>query len=200
MARRKSVTQMKLRYDTSQHFALKGALERTFGKKAWLDLKECTSVAKWKKYTSKLLRAMRIAIEETVRVRDDDWFEEICQHIEHGLKITEAAKEFDELLSALSATLVPLVFLQIGLVPHRTLNPKATLSRKDWRLDGFRTVQYVQTNEQLEAVFWSKQQRSLGVDRQMDLREKYRASKSKVPYSRWCAEQISGARTDGKTR
>jgi hypothetical protein len=177
-----------IRPDISQHCAIKMAFEQIFGNKAWLDLKECTSIATWKKYTTKLLRAIRLAVEETIQVRDDAWFKEICEHIEHGLQVTTNAKSIDELLSGLSATLIRVVFLQIGGVPNRRQDRKVTLARDNWRLDGFRMVQYVQSNTQLEALFWSKQQKALGFENQMRLWDRYRASKSKIPYSKWCAE------------
>ncbi|HEY5029163.1 MAG TPA: hypothetical protein VIK39_12190 [Candidatus Angelobacter sp.] len=177
-----------IRADISQHCAIKMAFEQIFGNKAWLDLKECTSIAIWKKYTTKLLRAIRLAVEETIQIRDDAWFTEICEHIEHGLQITTNAKLIDELLSGLSATLIRVVFLQIGGVPNRRQDRKVTLARDNWRLDDFRTVQYVQSNRQLERLFWSKQQKALGFEKQMRLRDRHRASKSKIPYSKWCTE------------
>jgi hypothetical protein len=186
---------MKLCADISQFYTIKTAFEQVFGNKAWLDLKECTSLAIWKKYVTKLLRAVRLAIEETTQVRDDDWFAQVCECIEHGLQITTKAKTIEELLSGLSATLISVVFLQIGMFPDRRGLSDVTLARDNWRLDNFRTVQYVQSNKQLEALFWSTQQRALGVEKQMNLWGKYRASKSKVPYSKWCQSAEISSRT-----
>ena len=81
------------------------------------------------------------------------------------------------------------VFLQIGMLPNRTTARRVTLGRQYWRLDSHRSVQYVQSPEQIEAAFWSDQQRQLGFERQMELRDEYRASRSKLPYSRWCQEK-----------
>jgi hypothetical protein len=179
---------MNLRADISQYYAIKLAFEQTFGNKAWLELKECTTVATWKKYTGKLLRAMQLAIDETVRFRDDAWFREIKEHIDHGLKITKTAVSVDELLSGLAATLISVVFLQVGMLPNRRgSRRKVSLTRYHWRLDKFRTVQYIQSKEQVEAIFWSKQQIALGVEKQMAIWNQYRASKAKGPYSEWCA-------------
>jgi|SRR5271156_5851071 len=177
-----------LRADISQHVAIKTALERIFGRRAWLDLKECTSITIWKKYAAKLLQATQIAIEETIQIRDDDWFSEICQHLDRGLEIARGAKSVDELFSGLSATLMKVVFLQIGTLPDRCSATKITLDRSNWRLDTFRTVQYVQGKGQLEGLFWSKQQKLVGVEKQMKVWNQYRTSRTKVPYSKWCAE------------
>jgi hypothetical protein len=158
-------TRNTIRADISQHCAIKMAFEQIFGNKAWLDLKECTSIATWRKYTIKLLCATRLAIEETTQVRDDDWFTEICEHIQYGLQIARSAKFIEELISGLSATLIRVVFLQIGMIPNRRQDRKVTLARDNWRLDAFRTVQYVQSNTQLERLFWNKQQKALGVEK-----------------------------------
>jgi hypothetical protein len=179
---------MILRADISQYYAIKAAFEQIFGNEAWLDLKECTAIATWKKYATRLLRAMKLAVEETIHVRDEAWFGEICECIGHGLRITEDVKSVDELLSGLSATLVRLVFLQIGMFPNQSKSRKVTLARDNWRLDAFRTVQYIQSARQLERVFWRKQQAAMGFEEQMKLWEQYRASKNKAPYSKWCAE------------
>ncbi len=178
-----------LRADISQHCAMKMAFEQIFGTQAWLDLKECTSIAIWKKYITMLLCAMQLAIEETIQVRDDDWFTEVRKHFEDGLQITKTAKLIDELFSDLSATLMRIVFLQIGNVPNRRRDRRVTLARDNWRLDGIRTVQYIQSNSQLEHLFWTKQQNDIGFDNQMRLRGQYRASRSKLTFSKWCIEQ-----------
>jgi hypothetical protein len=104
------------------------------------------------------------------------------------LQVTAKAKLIDELLSGLSAALIRIVFLQIGAVPNRRRDKKVSLTPDNWRLNDLRTVQYIQSNRQLERQFWSKQQKMLGFEKQMKIREQYRASKSKVPYSKWCTE------------
>jgi hypothetical protein len=174
--------------DISQYAAIKMAFEQIFGNKAWRDLKECTSIKTWKKYISKLLQAIRLAVKETIEIRDDVWFAEICEHIERGLQITQSARSIEELHSGLSATLIRIVFLQIGMIPNRRQAKHVTLTRENWHLNDFRTVQYIQSNSQLERQFWNKQQKTLGVEKQMNIWERYRASKSKIPYSKWCTE------------
>jgi hypothetical protein len=47
----------------------------------------------------------------------------------------------------------------------------------------------VQTPAQREALFLSKQRREIGFDAQFDLEAEYRRSKSKLPYSAWCAQR-----------
>ena len=137
-----------LKHDISQHYALKQSLEEIFGKDAWYDLKECTSLLKWKKHLCALLTAIRISIHETVRVADPEWFEEVDALLERGNSSIKISKSADELFSTLSAWLTRLVFHQIGFVPQRMTMKKVTLAKAYWRLDLRRSVQYVQTLEQ----------------------------------------------------
>jgi len=186
---------MTLRADESQYLTLKIVSEQLLGRKAWYDLKECTSLVVWKKYVTKLLRAMELAVQETVQVRDDLWFEEFSDYVQRGLELARKSKSIDELFSGLSATLLRISFLQIGFFPNQSKSQKVSLRRADWRLSRFRTVQYVQSAEQLEDLFWSKQQGELGVQDQMAVWEHYRTSKSKIRYSEWCGLQSRTLKT-----
>lgn len=177
-----------MRADISHLYSLKTAIEQLLGKKAWLDLKEATSLTKWRAYVLKLIEAIRVSIKESVQIADQAWRESVNENLDHGIASAKAAKTIDELLSGFTAVLLRQVFLQIGMLPNRPTARKVTLGREYWRLNNHRSVQYVQSPEQLESAFWSKQQRQLGFDRQMELHNEYRASKSKLPYSFWCRE------------
>jgi hypothetical protein len=182
--RRRSVSEP--RHDISHHYALKAAFEQILGPKAWQELKECTSVTKWRSYVLKAIRAIRIAIRESVRVRDEEWFESIDENLRHGEELAKSAKDFDELISGFAATLLRNVFWQGGMCPVRSSAGPVTLEKKHWRLDGQRSVQVVQTLEQREAAFWSRKQREIGVQPIMDLHAEYGQSRSRLPFSEWC--------------
>ena len=170
-----------------EHLApLKFTLERLFGTKTWYELKESTSVTKWRKHLLRALSAIRIAFFETVKVRDDKLAQAVTENLARGEQALKAAKSLEDLLAAFSSTLTEQVFIQLGTVPRRRPGSDATLSPKFWQLDGFRSVQYVQTQEQLEALFWSEQQRELGVSAQFSLYAEYTASASELSYSQWC--------------
>ncbi len=177
---------MTLQADISQYYALKTAIEQLLGNQAWLDLKECTSVPTWRGYVLKLFTAVRISIEQSIEIRDEAWVAEVHENLDRGAMAAKSAKDIGDLLSALSATLLRQVFLQIGRLPNRSTARKVTLAREYWKLNGHRSVQYIQTPTQIEAVFWSDQQRSIGVKKQRKLHIEHRASKSKLPFSKWC--------------
>lgn len=180
---------MPLRHDISQNYALKAAVEELLGNQAWLDLKETTSVATWRRYIVKLIDAIEVSIRESVEVRDQAWTNEVNENLARGRKSAKSAKSIEDLLSGFLATLLRQVFLQIGLCPSRRTAPAVTLSRENWRLNVHRSVQYVQSPTQLEAVFWSEQQRRIGFEKQMELHNEYRGSKSRLPFSLWCRQR-----------
>ena len=131
--------------------ALKSLMEQVFGKKAWLDLKHCQDLNTWKKYTKRLLSSIEVSIKSTVQISDDDWLKEISSEIEHGKKTLDSSKELDILFANLSAALASISFLQIGFIPQRFGQQNvAAKTGENWKLDAFRSVQYVQTNEQKE--------------------------------------------------
>ena len=172
-----------------EHLApLKFTLERLFGAQVWYELKESTSVTAWRKNLRRTLRAMHVAFHQTVRVRDDALALAVDENLAKGDLDLKTAKTLEDLLASFSATLTEQVFIQLGTVPHRRPHSSATLAPKFWQLDGYRTVQYVQSCEQLEAVFWAEQQRRLGVGKQSSIYAKFEASGSELKYSQWCSE------------
>lgn len=177
---------MTVRPDISQYYALKAAIEQLLGNQAWLELKECTSVSMWKKYVLKLIAAIGVGIEQSIEIRDEGWVAEVHENLDRGTKGAKAAKDIDDLLSVLSATLLRQVFLQIGKLPSRSTSRNVTLAREYWKLNDHRSVLYIQTPVQIEAAFWSDQQRRIGVAKQRKLRDEFRTSKSKLAFSEWC--------------
>jgi hypothetical protein len=113
----------------------------------------------------------------------------VNENLSRGIESAKSAKSIEELLASFSATLLRQVFIQIGTLPHRTTVHKAvTLDRKWWRLNGFRSVQYVQSQVQIESAFLAEQQHRVGFEKQMELRTEHHASKSKLSFSVWCRE------------
>lgn len=102
---------MPLRHDISQYYALKVAIEALLGKQAWRDLKECTHLPTWRKYTVTLIDAIRISIHESVQIRDDAWLAEVDENLARGKRSVKSSKTIEDLLSGFTATLLRQVFL-----------------------------------------------------------------------------------------
>jgi len=171
----------------TKYLVLKSAIEELFGSDAWYALKESNHIPTWRKYGAKTLQAVGTAIAATVDVFDDEWRQEIDKQLADGIERIKKDSDIDEVIATLAGTLIRVSFLQIGLMPNRKGSAKSSTLRKDaWRLNSFSSVIYTQTLEQKERIFWSKQQREIGFDAQLDLNAEYRRSKTNIPYSEWC--------------
>lgn len=73
-----------LRHEMSQFYWLKGTFEELFGRPMYMELKENTDLADWKKASNKLLDAIRFSIRSSVHTADDEWFASIEDAIQRG--------------------------------------------------------------------------------------------------------------------
>lgn len=184
---------MPLEHNLSHRYVLKSAIEQLLGKDAWHQLKETTSLTPWRQQILKLLKAIRISVHESVQVHDKAWILAIEENLTDGEGAARQSKDIDELLSCFAATLLRQVFLQLGGLPNRKTIANVTLKRENWRMNGLRSVQYVQSRAQIEAAFWNEQQSSIGFKKQLELLDEHRQSESKLPYSEWCRQRGSEA-------
>tara|TARA_B100001057_G_C22845059_1_gene948675 strand:+ start:1440 stop:1895 length:456 start_codon:yes stop_codon:yes gene_type:complete len=138
--------------DIAYGFALKRLIEDVLGKNSWLDAKECTSLDVWKKLCTRLLKANEATILSSVEVCDDRFTLDIKKEVEHGLKMISSSKDFTTLFMALSSALSTISFLQCGGVPITSKRSVRVQEGMQWKMDSVRSVQYVQTKEQLKRV------------------------------------------------
>lgn len=132
--------------------AIKSTIENALGLDGWCALKDATKVAVWKKYFEATLHSYLVAARETVTVADDDWRDEFEENLENAKAEIQLAGTVEDALDVFCAALIRQSYLQLGMVPRRLGAPSHNAKRgaKTWRLDGFRSVQYVQTREQRE--------------------------------------------------
>ena len=179
---------MEIRADTSYFFALKSVIEQLFGRNAWYELKETTSVSVWRHYLKRTVLALEIAIENTVHA-DELWHQEASELLKACEESLCSATTFDHLVSSFTATLLRLTFLQIGQIPENYRKDKVSLHKSNWKLDSYRTVIYAQKPTQRARLFWIKQQRQIGFDAQRDLYDEHRRSSSTLSYEDWCKKR-----------
>lgn len=123
-----------------------------FGKRAWLEIKHATDLKVWKKYSVRTLSAIECSARATVQIADDEWFDELASIIKHGKERIKSAKDTEQLLAALSASLAEISFFQLGAIPDHVRSQQVTLRHPgNWKLSSFRSVQYVQSAEQARA-------------------------------------------------
>jgi hypothetical protein len=134
--------------------AMKFMLEEMFGRAAWYKLKETRDIQTWQTETIRLLRAIELSVKCTIEIADQQWRIEMSELIKDGIRWIGESDHIDDLLSHLTATLARIVFLQIGHVPrvHSRSSTTIPLIPRYWTLNGYRTVQYVQTAAQSAAT------------------------------------------------
>jgi hypothetical protein len=116
-------------------------------------MKETGTIRDWRKAATRLLSSIEFSINATVEITDAQWRDEIKEVIKLGKAHIREADHIADLFGHLSATLARIVFVQIGFLPRRSSHDKSVpLAEPYWRLNGFRSVQYVQTDAQRRAL------------------------------------------------
>jgi len=142
-----------VRYNEEDGYALKHLFESLFGRDAWLEIKHSTDLRRWKKYSIRVLSALEVSAKATIQVADADWFDQFTSTIEFGKRGVNSSENFEQLFSSLAATLGEISFLQLGMMPRRSTQNNITVRHQsNWKLDRYRSVQYVQNAEQLAAT------------------------------------------------
>jgi hypothetical protein len=151
--RRPTHDEIGIHFDSTQFYAMKAFLERTLGHPIYLKLKDYAPLKEWQKAIIRLLDAMELAINSTVEVADQEWRDDIAEAIQLGRDLIKGSEKIGNLFAVLSATLTQVVFLQIGLMPSRPFHGKTVpLTADFWTLNRHRSVQYVQTAAQRQAL------------------------------------------------
>lgn len=173
----------------TKYTRVKSAIEGIFGSDAWYALKESNHVPTWRRYAQKVLRAIRLSITDSIEVYDQEWLDQVCVCLDRGISDIGQENEIDEIIGVLAATTIEVSFLQIGSLPHCSERTSVPLRKGSWKLNGHRSVVYLQTKEQKEAQFCYKQRKKIGFEAQLDLQATHHQSKSKLSYSEWCAQR-----------
>lgn len=87
-----------------------------------------------------------IAFDTAVEVADDIFQKEVEDEINQGIKSVKSVKSINDLFSSLAGIYARLSFLQLGLRLSRRVD--GSLKKECWKLNNYRTVQYVQTKVQ----------------------------------------------------
>lgn len=135
-----------------KYYGLKSIFERLWGKNTYLDLKHCSNLNVWKKYAERTLSASKLAFQATITVKDEDWKKIADDIIADRIESIKRSTSFDNLFESLAAAYIELSFHQIGFMPSRPPDFRAQLRTDHWKLDKYRTAQYVQNTEQKRAV------------------------------------------------
>lgn len=145
-------------------YALKSMFEKIWGKDTYRELKHCSDLKVWKRYCERTLKVTEIAASDTVRIADDDWFSGLSEIIQHGISGVKTAKSFDDLFQYFAATYAEVSFHQLGFMPNVYPEMRSQLRKGAWRLDRYRSAQYVQSADQKAMLTQRIQNRSNKAD------------------------------------
>jgi hypothetical protein len=168
-------------------------MEDLFGRDAWYALKESNHLGTWRKYGQKALRAVERSIFDTVEIYDDQWLADISKRLSRGMEQVKQADAIDEVVGVLAGTMLEVSFLQVGHMPRlKGRDGSRALRKGKWKMNAFRSVVYLQTQEQRDNQFRAAQRRAVGFNEQFDLEAEYRKSKSTLSYRDWCVKRKVG--------
>ncbi|WP_460274928.1 hypothetical protein [Celeribacter sp. ULVN23_4] len=130
-------------------FALKTSLERILGHEEWLRLKDTRSIGAWRKSLLRALKSSSVAINSTVKVADDQWRDEAQRIIRQCEERLRTVSTIREAFAVIAACYIELSFHQLGFCPDRQgSHAKVRAIDAHWNLSTYRSVQYVQNEEQ----------------------------------------------------
>ena len=138
-----------MEYNLENCYAMKSLVENLFGSSAWYEVKHSTDPKVWRKYSTRILSAISVSARATVSIADSEWHEELNSLVEFGQSRIKSSASTELIFANLAASLASISFHQLGLVPCNIRSKQVTLRHEgNWKLDCFRSVQYVQSKEQ----------------------------------------------------
>jgi len=108
-----------------------------------------------KKYFLKIIKSIKFAIEETITITDSYHKQALLDTISKSEKLIKSSKSFDSLDQEMISLQSELIFLLIGLMPHRWQQQKVINNRSSWKLDNYRQIQYTQNINQKKTLIFS---------------------------------------------
>lgn len=108
-----------------------------------------------KKYFLKITKSIKFAIEETITIADNYHKQELLNTITESEKLIKLSESFDSLDQQMVSFQSELIFLLIGLMPHRWQRQKVINNRSSWKLDDYRQIQYTQNIDQKEKLIFN---------------------------------------------
>ncbi|MBC8275033.1 MAG: hypothetical protein H8E40_08700 [Chloroflexi bacterium] len=116
-----------------------------------------------KKYFLKITKSIKFAIEETITIADNYHKQELLNTITESERLIKSSKSFDSLDQQMVSFQSELIFLLIGLMPHRWQQQKVINKRSSWKLDDYRQIQYMQNaNHKKNIIFGAVQSKCKG--------------------------------------
>jgi len=128
----------------SRNYSLKAHIERIFGNKRFLQIKDYPSLITWKKTLVLMIKSYKKSINQSIKVAPITFENDISDIYSHYDQLINRSTSEEELFSTIVAFQSELIYSLLGTINHyedRTLS-------SSWDLSSLRETQIVQTKNQ----------------------------------------------------
>ena len=128
----------------STNYCLKSHIERIFGNKLFLTVKDYPSLHTWKKTLFLMIKCYKKSIEQSIKIAPEQFYDENNKIYEHYNQLIKKGLNEEELFSTMVAFQSEIIFSLLGNITNyenRTL-------KSSWDLSAFRETQIVQSKTQ----------------------------------------------------
>ena len=178
----------------SDNYHLKAQIERLFGHKQFLKIKDYPSLKQWKKTLRYLLKSYEKAIKQSIGIYPNSFYDElntIFSQVDSLSNNTINSEE--ELFSAMVAIQSKIIFILLGGIRPCDARRDRTLS-SNWDCSIFRTTQIIQSKEQKYKYIKELIERKLTREEFDLFSEEYRILKDdqKIGFYEWIQNEKMG--------
>jgi len=129
-------------------------IQNLYGYEDYQLIHDAHSFSDAKKYFLKIIKSIKFTIEETITITDNYHKQELVNTINKFENSIKSSVSFDILDQKMVSFQSELIFLLIGLMPHRWQQQKVINNRSSWKLDDYRQIQYTQNiNQKINLIF-----------------------------------------------
>ena len=122
-----------------------------YGEEAYFEMNDYPNFLTYKKQFVKLLNTLKIVIENNVNHADNEYKKRLIEVVEVANKKASNSTEGVILFQIIIECQTKIVFMLIGNQPENFSSKKIVTNNKhNWKLNKFRTIVYLQTEEQKE--------------------------------------------------
>jgi hypothetical protein len=180
-----------LRKGLSDNYPLKAHIERVFGNKQFLKIKDYPCIERWRETIFKLFKSYKKTIEKSIRIKPsffdkeiDDFFSYAEKRLSDEQKIeTDEQRSETELFSLTLALQSELIYLLLG-----NLSDCCGINRSlksDWNLSKYRETQIVQSSDQKRNYIEETIYKTFTNHDLEEFSVEYRKSKRNIDFFTW---------------
>ena len=185
-----------MKHGLSDNYYLKSHIEKVFGHKQFLKIKDYPTLKQWNYTLKLLLKSYKKAIKQSLNVTSsnfNDEFKDYLINVEKRLEME--SKDEEELFSKIITLQSELIYLLIGGINHCNNGGRRTLS-SNWNLNIFRETQIIQSKKQKEAYLQKIIYKRFTMDQIGLMAEEKRLLNNKDDFFQWILKEKMNGKLD----